>query len=155
MKSVMVNLNCGAFTVRKFADLRVADEQAERMYESIRKRTTDVANISNNLGLSYEVVSMIKQYLFFAQHKLYDNEVKRFDADLDIARSWMRLSEANRKHNKKFLDHDVILIKHEITEINILLRTKCTQAKAHAEAEKQYNYSKAADEYYEKFRKKG
>lgn len=60
MKSVMVNLNCGAFIVRKFADLRVADEQAERMYESIRKRTTDVANISNNLGLSYEVVSMIK-----------------------------------------------------------------------------------------------
>lgn len=77
MKSVMVNLNCGAFTVRTFADLRVADEQAERMYESIRKRTTDIANISNNLGLSYEVVSMIKQYLFFAQHKLY-NKVKRF-----------------------------------------------------------------------------
>lgn len=149
----MDNLSFGAFVVKTLADYNRAKAESDRMYESIRKRNTDVLNISKNLGISYERISIVKQYIFFGQHGLGDENIGRFPSDLDMAKSWLRLSEANRGHNKKFLEHDIILIKHELLEIETLIKTGCTQAEAHNRAEKVYNYSLAVKEYYKRLKK--
>lgn len=60
----------------------------------------------------------------------------------------MRLSE---KDGNRILQHDVILLYHELTEISYLVRfSEMTQAEAHNKAEGLYNYSEACKQYYSK-----
>lgn len=56
------------------------------MYEQIRKRRTDVLNVSRNSGLSIEQCTIIKNYIFSNMHEL-SNGYKRFMPDIAIAQS--------------------------------------------------------------------
>lgn len=65
-----------------------------------------------------------------------------------MAQSWLRLSE---KSGNKILQHDIILLYHELTEISYLIRfSEMSQAEAHSKAEELYNYSEACKQYYNK-----
>ena len=54
-----------------------AVEHANTYYASIRKRTGDCETISNNTKFTLEQISLIKSYIFYAQHKLC-NGIERF-----------------------------------------------------------------------------
>lgn len=57
---------------------------------------------------------------------------RRFDADLMIAQSWLRLSERNANNIQK---HDLTLLYHELYEIRFLLSdNNLHQAAAHEQA---------------------
>lgn len=60
-----------------------------------------------------ESIKQIKNYLFYDNHNLADNEYKQFDPSFYIAQSWNRLSSKNKNDIDS---HDLLLIKHEIYE---------------------------------------
>lgn len=120
-----------------------AQKHAKKAYEAIRKRTTDIYYISRNTQLSYEQVSLIKQYIFSARHVL-DGEVNRFAASYEMAESWRRLAS---KTGKGIQPHDVLMLYHEMLEIKYVLKGN-SQHDAHELASKKYDYGKASNEYY-------
>jgi hypothetical protein len=71
---------------------------------------------------------------------------ERFEPAYDIAQSWNRLSA---KNGAKILEHDIILLHHELTEIRALLQNPdWMQLDAHRYANTIYNYQLASDKYY-------
>lgn len=82
-----------------------------RYYEQIRNDETDVAQISENCGLSRATILLIKYHLFFnKQHVLDEGRVGRFDADPDIVNAWFRLKQGD------FVPEDMDLMYHELAE---------------------------------------
>ena len=86
-----------------------AKKHAELFYEEIRKRKYDCEQIALNTGYDVESIKQIKNYLFYDNHNLADNEYKQFDPSFYIAQSWNRLSSKNKNDIDS---HDLLLIKH-------------------------------------------
>ena len=61
-------------------------DKAKTMYEQIRRRETDIFNISKNTGLSVEQCTFIKNYAFLDMHELTEGYV-RFTPDFAMASS--------------------------------------------------------------------
>ena len=119
--------------------------KATEMYEQIRKRRTDIINVSNNTNFSLEQCHIIKNYAFINMHELKEG-YKAFYPDFAMASSWFRLAEQGGNNIKK---HDVIMLYHELYEINLLINnTEISQSEAHRRAEEKYNYTLACKEYY-------
>lgn len=130
---------------------RLADEHAIRAYESIKKSHTDFINVARHTGFSIEQIQIVKHYLFRSIH-IMSYKTGSFDPDYAIAESWRRLSSKDGKNIQK---HDVLLIYHELYEIELLLRNQnMTQQEAHNLAEQKYNYGLAVKRFYsgQKFR---
>ena len=120
-------------------------EKAEELYEQIRKRRKDYINVSKNTNCSLEQAKVIKDYIFNNLHELR-NGYRRFDADLMIAQSWLRLSERNANNIQR---HDLTLLYHELYEIRLLLAdNNLHQASAHEQAQIRYNYNLEAKQFY-------
>ena len=117
---------------------------ASQYYESVRKMTTDVKNISRNTGYSIDEVKKVKEYIFYEVHDLGDGRIDRFDSDFMMAQSWQRLIDG-----KDIKEHDLTLLKHELLE-----REYKTQGishdEAHVLASVKYNYSQEAEDYHAK-----
>lgn len=126
-----------------------ADIHAEKYYKAIRnsKNRGDVKRISENTGYSIDIIQKIKEYLFLKEHDI-DGELKQFSPDFAIASSWQRLSSKNKKDIK---EHDLILLKHEILEMEYISKG-FDRDKAHILASYKYYYEKASDEYYNKLK---
>lgn len=119
--------------------------KAEELYEQIRKRRKDYINVARNSGCSLEQAKVIKDYIFNNMHELRRG-YRRFDADLMIAQSWLRLSERNANNIQK---HDLTLLYHELYEIRLLLSdNNLHQAAAHEQAQEKYNYNLEARQFY-------
>lgn len=124
---------------------RVGMSKASELYEQIRKRRTDYINVARHTKFSLEQCKIVKNYIFLDSHELSVG-YRRFYADLAIAQSWLRLSE---KDGSRILQHDIILLYHELTEISYLVvYPDMHQAEAHNRAERLYNYSEACKQYY-------
>ena len=123
---------------------RDADNYAKEKYESIRKQSNDILYISRNTNFSYEQVSLIKGHIFYNKHILTRKYPDRFDPSFEMAQSWERLSRKDDKHIQK---HDILMLYHELAEIDLILKGY-SQQEAHDIASKQYDYSKASNEYY-------
>lgn len=121
-----------------------AEGHAIRVYENIRKQSTDVYYISQNTKFSYEQVSLIKGHIFYNKHELLNGEYDRFFPSYDMAESWRRLSS---KNGKGIQQHDIIMLQHELLEIHYISQGY-SQQDAHHKASLNYNYSKASDDYY-------
>lgn len=117
-------------------------EHAELYYKEIRKMSTDIQRIAKNTDFSYSQILLIKNYLFMDLHEL-GGELKVFDACFEIAESWRRLAF----EKKNIQPHDIILLKHELNEIN-LVSQGYTQSDAHNMTNILYNYAKASEEFY-------
>lgn len=118
-------------------------DHADKMYESIRKQSTDVYYISRNTEFSYEQVSLIKGHIFYNKHVLA-NEVNRFAPSYEMAESWRRLSSKNGKGIQK---HDILMLWHELTEIKYIAQGN-SQQDAHYMANSIYDYATASNNYY-------
>lgn len=87
------------------------DAHAERFYEEIRKRTSDISAIAENTSFSAEDIARIKQHIFFDVHDLGDEIPERFSPDYDMAVSWQRLIEG-----PEIREMDLVLLRHEMLE---------------------------------------
>lgn len=111
------------------------ERHAERMYEEIRHRTTDIDNISQNTEFSHNEVEKIKNHMFFNEYML-DGEMKRFDADFEQAQAWDRLSQG------KGTEVDKELLWHELTELTEMQEHGLNYEEAHKIANSKHNWWK-------------
>lgn len=118
---------------------------AKRYYEFVRKSKKEnwVARISKNSGMRKESVRKIYEHVFIKEHKLLEG-IKRFMPDYDMAQSFQRLFDG-----KEIFEHDLIMLKHERLECELMERYGYDFAKAHEITERKYNYSKALKEWRE------
>lgn len=123
-----------------------AERHAELRYEFIRNNKYDVEKIAKNTGYSVAQIQSIKNYLFIDKHDLGD-KIDRFVPDFCIAQSWDRLTTG------KIEKHDLILLKHEIMEQE-LIENGLTQDEAHKITSQKYNYQKEAEEFYDKLKER-
>lgn len=123
-----------------------AATHAIKYYGLIRSMKTDVSKIAKTVGFSEEKIQNVKNFLFYDKHDLGEGKKERFSPDYMIAESWRRLIKGTPK------EHDLILLKHEILEKE-LMDKGYSQAEAHIEASKKYNYTKESKKYYDNIKK--
>jgi len=110
------------------------DEHAERYYEEIRHRTTDVVTIAQNTGMTVADIEAIKRHVFINEYDLGEDMVRRFDPSYDMAVSWQRLIDG-----KDIQKMDITLLRHEILQYKYMINGM-TYDGAHATANELYNY---------------
>ncbi|MGI5829791.1 MAG: minor capsid protein [Bradymonadia bacterium] len=124
-------------------DRKRAEEHAKTYYGLVRKMKTDVVRIANNTGYSYKDILRIKEHLFLKEHDLEEYGVRCFFPDFSIAQSWQRLIDG-----RDIKQHDLTLLKHELKERELMMQGM-SQAEAHIEASKQFDYQLEKDKYYD------
>jgi len=101
--------------------------------------TADVQNIAENTGFSVEDIKRIKEHVFFKEHDLGGDKKERFAPHFEIAQSWQRLIDG-----KQIQPHDLILLRHELLEIEYMDKGYNFQ-KAHDLTNAKFNYTKAIE----------
>lgn len=119
---------------------------AKRYYESVRKRNkeNEINVISKHSGFPKKEVEKAYNHIFINEYDLGET-VRRFDEDYDMAQSWQRLFEG-----KDIKEHDLVLLKHEAMEFDLMNEDGLYYEEAHNIAEHKYNYSKALDDWLQK-----
>ena len=116
------------------------DAHAIKYYESVRRSKT----IANNTRMSEKSINKVYDHVFIKEHELYGGK-RRFDPDYDMAESFRRLREG-----KNIQEHDLIMLKHERLEYELMNKKHMSYQEAHRLAEKKYNYQKALKEFKNK-----
>ena len=117
-----------------------ADEHARKMYETYRRRNSDIPKIARVTGHTEDEIKIVKDHIFINEHDL-DSGRKRFDPDFQQAQSWIRLESGNPEA------HDIILIEHELIEERLMREEHLSYDDAHEKANEVANYQKALEEY--------
>lgn len=122
------------------------DDEAESYYDAMRSKNDDVRAIAKSVGWTEYSIARIKQHVFLDKHIL-DDGIRRFDADYNMAVAWQRLV------NGKFLDRDVLLLKHEYLESVIEKKYNLAYREAHDRTTLKHDWNgvleKEAGEYGE------
>lgn len=119
----------GAVRPRNIYDVDAQDAWAEVVYDHIRSTDADLDRIvaglaetrraNGSVGFTRAEIEQIKNHLFREVHPLtrYDEEghdigveLRRYEADADIAEAWMRMAFGRAE------DEDITLLEHELAE---------------------------------------
>ena len=127
----------GALNDKNDPDYKRRNKHADMYYETRRhsKKEPWVKKVALNSGMSEKIIGKIFDHVFIEKHDIY-GELKNFDSSYDMAESFQRLHEG-----KNIQPHDIVLLRHERLESELMNRYGCTQSKAHALASRKYNYS--------------
>ena len=126
-------------------DIERMDKHAEQYYEQIRRRSSDVEAIARNTGFSEDDIAKIKSHLFLNEYDLGDATPSKFDPLYDIAISWQRLIDG-----KNIQEMDLVLLRHELMEHELMNVRGMSYIKAHRLTEASHNYSKFVRELDER-----
>lgn len=140
------NIITGATSGARNPQSEKAIEHANKYYESVRKMKTDTFNIAKNTGFEEAQIRDIKNYIFYDEHDLAENGIRRFFPDFAMAESWQRLINGNIQ------PHDITMLKHELEEMKLVKLGK-TQSEAHDLASIKYNYTREVVDFYGKIKK--
>ena len=121
-------------------DTKRRDAHAERYYDEIRKRSSDIDEIARNTGLPRDDVEKIKNHLFNNEYDLGGPEPQTFDSDYNIAVSWQRLIDG-----KGIQEMDNVLLDHELLENELMNEQNMPYAEAHKIAHQKHNYMHFTD----------
>ena len=115
-------------------------------YDSVRNsnKNSIVKTISKNSGFSEAYISKVYDHVFKNKYDLYGGK-KRFDADYDMAESFRRLRDG-----KNIQEHDIVLLRHEHLEHDLMNRLNLQYEEAHSLAESKYNYNSALKDFKKK-----
>ena len=136
-------IKSGAVSGAYNPDDKEAQEHAVRYYGLVRSMNTDVERIAKNTGYSEKTIQEIKNYIFMEKHDLGGEELEYFVPDYKMGESWRRLLLGSPE------PHDLILLKHEIMEHELVSQGK-TQEEAHYLTSEKYDYGKEANKSYDK-----
>lgn len=122
------------------------EDHANTFYESIRNSDKEsfVNNVSASSGLPQRSISKVFDHVFVDAHLLSGGN-KRFDPDYDMAESFRRLRAGD-----DIQEHDIVLLKHERLEYELMKKYKKTYQQAHRLAASKHNYVKALSKYKKK-----
>ncbi len=137
--------NYGAWTDQNDPQNKKRTEIAEDYYEQVRNRDRnyEIRAVAKNTGFSEKDVDKIFAHIFELEHLFDDGSIHRFNADYYMQHSWGRLREG-----KNIQKHDIIMLKHELMEAEIMgVGTDVVYEWAHEIVAKQHNYSVALLEY--------
>ncbi len=132
----------GALNPESDKDFARCEEHATKYYEEIRKRESDIKAISKNTGYSKQEIETVKAHLFINKYDLGEDEPTTFYPSYDIAVSWQNLIEGKHIEEK-----DIILLKHELYEYNLMQNEGLPYLEAHERTQKLYNYQKAVNDW--------
>lgn len=121
--------------------LEEKDELANRIYESARNRKSDVKRVAKHSGMKRSDVRKVYNHMFINEYDLMTGH-KRFDPDIDMAESWQRLFLG-----KNIQEHDIIMLKHELMEWDLMNKQNYSYSEAHKKTNETWNYEKALDKY--------
>lgn len=140
IKSGAIN---GALTDKNDPLYTRRDAHANRYYESMRnsRKSTIVDRIANNTGISKKSISKIYDHVFINEYELSGGK-RRFDPDYYMAESFRRLREG-----KNIQKHDLIMLKHERLEYELMKKLHLKYDEAHRITERKYNYQKALNKF--------
>ena len=126
----------GKITDSNFIKILEFEEQAEKFYNAmISNGDIDVKAISKNTGFSYDDVLAIKSHVMIEEHLFKDGTVRKFDPDIDQALAWQRLMNNNAR------DTDILLLNHELRELNYIKENNCDYETAHAFSTEKYDWN--------------
>ena len=132
----------GALNPESDKDFARCEEHANKYYNEIRKRTSDIAAIAKNTGYSEQEIEVIKNHIFVNKYDLGEEEPTTFYPNYDIAVSWQNLIDG-----KNIEEKDLILLKHEYHEHSLMINDGLSYIEAHEKTQKLYNYKKAVDDW--------
>ena len=139
----------GAYTNKNDPENKKREAAANAYYLEIlnRKREYEIAAVANNSGMKQSEIEKVFSHVFEQEHLFENGKIHKFIPDYDMAQSWFRLREG-----KKIYPHDMILLKHELMEANIMKgRLDIVYEPVHRLVEKKYNYALALAEYKTKY----
>lgn len=119
---------------------------AEQYYQELRNRKPGyvINRLVQNTGISQKAAKNIYEHVFINEHIFRDGSKKRFDSDYDMAESFRRILEG-----KNIKPHDIIMIKHENLELNLMRKYNMVYEDAHELTETKYNYAKSLVKFLE------
>lgn len=122
------------------------DKHAAIFYEAVRKRdkVLEINAISKNTGFSKVDIEKIYNHVFITEHNL-NGKMQRFAPDYNMAESWRRLREG-----KGIQEHDIVLLQHELMELNLMNNKKLNYFEAHNITQEKYNYEEALVKWFKK-----
>ena len=140
IKSGAIN---GALTDKNDPLYTRRDAHANRYYESMRnsRKSNIIDCIANNTGISKKSISKIYDHVFINEYELSGGK-RRFDPDYYMAESFRRLREG-----KNIQKHDLIMLKHERLEYELMKKLHLKYDEAHKITERRYNYQKALNKF--------
>lgn len=131
----------GAYNDTNDPSMKKRTAHAKRYYATLQNSDkNDVINkISQNSKLRQKSIEKVYKHIFEDEHYFEDGQIKKFDPDYYMARSL-----ANLYTGKGIQECDIIMLKHERLEYELMNRYKIKVYEiAHKLAEKKYNYSVA------------
>nr|DAI47942.1 MAG TPA: minor capsid protein [Caudoviricetes sp.] len=137
-------LKSGALNIKNDPLGRKREAHAKRYYEEItnRKPYTVINRIAKNGNISKKSAKNIYNHVFVESHRFADGSTRMFDPDYDMAESFRRILDG-----KDIKSHDIVLIKHENLELNLMKKYNLAYEDAHNLAVRKYDYEKALDEF--------
>ena len=137
-KSGIINTG-GKITDKNYMKVQEYEQQAKDFYNCRIRSDDDIKLISQNTDFSYDDISAVKRHIMEDTHLFEDGSVRKFDADIDIALAWQRLMQGHSNET------DILLVNHELCELNYIKKTGCSYEKAHRYATKKYDWQSAVD----------
>jgi len=130
----------GKINDRNFLKALEYEQQAQAFYDTcVSNGDSDVVLIANSTGFSYDDVLAIKKHIMEEEHLFENGSVRKFDANIDQALAWQRLMQ------NRATETDILLLNHELRELNYMKKTGCTYEKAHKYSSKKYDWQSAVD----------
>ena len=133
----------GALTDKNDPLYRRRDAHANKYYAAMRNsRKKDIVDrIAKNTGISRKSIEKVYDHVLINEYELNGGK-RKFDPDYYMAESFRRLREG-----KNIQKHDLIMLKHERLEYELMKKLHLKYEDAHKIAERKYNYRKALDEF--------
>lgn len=126
---------------------RMREAHAERYYDEIchRKPEYVIEKIAKNINVSEKVASDVYNHVFVEKHTFRNGEYKKFSPEYNMAESFRRILDG-----KNIQTHDIVLIKHENLELNLMRKYNMVYEEAHELTVKKYDYDAALKEFLRK-----
>lgn len=86
--------------------------------------------------------------MFIEEHELEDGKIDQFYPSFYISESWRRLAYAP----EHIQPHDMLLLKHELREMELVHQGGMSQSDAHDLTEKDFNYAREAKKFHDRLR---
>lgn len=125
---------------------------ANNYYQELRNANSKVLieRISKNSKISSEVVERALNHILNSKYELFDPEtygttVRNFDPSYDMAQSLQRLRTGTP------LKHDIIMLKHESYEAQLMDKKGLNYREAHELTNQVYNYQLVLDKWKEDY----
>ncbi len=130
----------GKITDKNFMKFEFFEEQANKFYKKCIQDNLDIEQISNNAGFSYEDIEKIKRHIMIEEHLFSDGSIHKFDVNIDQALEWKSLIDGSN-----IKETDILLLNHELRELNYMAETNCPYEIAHKYSNEKYDWQTAID----------